>query len=470
MWSLLAAFAIVAQAPAAVAGTGALTLREAIAEALAASPALGSAQDARQIADIGERVAASHFGIDVAPALRAATSAAGRGEGGLGLDVTKRFRLGTELRVGASGFQIAGPLESRGSGYSVGISQPLLRGLGGAPSAALTQSRRDIVASDRALIEARQDLIVTVAASYLEVLQLDRQVAVAELAIDRAERLLVSSRARASVGLATRLDVSRADYFAAQSEAILLHQREARDGALDRLKALLGRPIEGAIALASADLSNPSALLDDFLPPAAPSGAMAEEMVAMAHARRLDLIETRDRIGDARRAKTVATWNLLPDLIVHATYSRHEFASNGSRMAVGDDGWRVGVSTGYSLLRAQAGAAAASATVSIRAAERALADAERRVTVEVRRAHRQWVRTAATIDLQSKAVQFAERQVRLAEIRAERGIADNFDVVDAEGNLYQAQTALIEAQAARALAALLLRRAAGALDPAEYAR
>jgi outer membrane protein TolC len=58
----------------------------------------------------------------------------------------------------------------------------------------------------------------------------------------------------------------------------------------------------------------------------------------------------------------------------------------------------------------------------------------------------------------------AERQLRLAEIRYERGVAGNFDVTDAENNLYQANTALVAAQAAHALAGLTLRRVVGALD------
>lgn len=464
-WAAAVALALQAPPQGVDAAAAPLTLRAAIAEALGASPALGPAQDGRALAGIGERVAASSFGIDVIPSIRAGTGADGRREGGLGVDVTKRFRTGTEVRLGASRFEMTGPFGSRSASYSLGISQPLLRGWGAA-SATLTQARRDVVASDRALVEARQDLIVDVAAGYLDALQLQRQTGVAALALARAGRLLASSRARARVGLATELDVSRADYLVAQSEAAMLHQREALEGALDRLKDILGRPIDDVITLAGADLADPAAMLDDFLPPVAP-GASSDDFIAMARARRLDLVESRDRTVDARRAETVAKWDLLPDLTVHATYVR-QVAGRDPAVMFGDEGWRFGVSTGYSLLRAPAAAAAAGAAISVRAADRALAAAERRVTGEVRRAHREWERTGATIALQTKAVALAERQLRLAQIRAERGIADNFDVIDAESNLYEAQTALIQAQAARALAAMMLRRSTGALDPERY--
>ena len=40
----------------------------------------------------------------------------------------------------------------------------------------------------------------------------------------------------------------------------------------------------------------------------------------------------------------------------------------------------------------------------------------------------------------SKAVGLAERQVRLAQLRAERGLAGRFDIIDAEAALFDAHT------------------------------
>ncbi|MCC6990666.1 MAG: TolC family protein, partial [Acidobacteria bacterium] len=91
-----------------------------------------------------------------------------------------------------------------------------------------------------------------------------------------------------------------------------------------------------------------------------------------------------------------------------------------------------------------------------------------RAAADVRRAHRGWARSAETLAIHQRAVGLAEKQLRLAELRYERGLAGNFDVVDAENNLFQAQSALIGAEIERGLAALRLRRAAGALDPREF--
>jgi outer membrane protein TolC len=61
-------------------------------------------------------------------------------------------------------------------------------------------------------------------------------------------------------------------------------------------------------------------------------------------------------------------------------------------------------------------------------------------------------------------VTLAERQLRLAELRYESGVAGNFDVVDAANSLFQANSGLIAAQADRAVLGLMLRRVSGMLD------
>ena len=97
-----------------------------------------------------------------------------------------------------------------------------------------------------------------------------------------------------------------------------------------------------------------------------------------------------------------------------------------------------------------------------------LAEAERRVRADVRQAYRAWLRSAASVELEGRSVGLAEKQVRLATLRYERGIASNFDVVEAENTLLQAEASLISARLDRVIAGLQLRRACGRLDPREF--
>jgi len=61
-------------------------------------------------------------------------------------------------------------------------------------------------------------------------------------------------------------------------------------------------------------------------------------------------------------------------------------------------------------------------------------------------------------------VQVAEQQRRLATLRYQRGLASNFDVVDAEGSLVLARSALVNLLTSYQVARIELMRVTGGLD------
>jgi outer membrane protein len=435
-----------------------LTLRQAIVEALAASPALRVPDDGRTLALIRERQSAARFGLKVTPSFQTGSDPFGLNQRTMGVAVAKRLPSGTTIRMDATSSQFGESAASwRDTGYAIGISQPLLRGWTAVGSADLRQAQRNTQSATRAYVDARQRLVVAVADAYFSIVRARRLVDAAERALDRASRLRTSSEARAKAGLATELDVLRADLLASQAEAALAGERETLETAIDALKILIGRGPDAAIDVADAEVGDLGA----------PADEPVERFVRDALDSRVDVREARDRIDDAKRAQTVARWNLLPPITFDAQYSRRGIGGGPAAAAFATlfNGWRFGVSTSYALDRSEETAAAAAAAVTVRAVERDAEDTERRVADEVRRAYRAWTRTLTTVAIQSKAVGLAERQVELAQIRYERGVAGNFDVTDAENNLFQAQAALIGAQVERALAGLTLRRVSGTIDP-----
>jgi outer membrane protein TolC len=433
---------VVASSSTARADVRPLTLRQAIAEALAHSPLLRVPDDRRTVAGIRERQAAAQFGFRLTPTFQAGSDPQGLSTRSVGMSLTRRLPFGTQFQLSADSVDLGQRGgQSRDTGFTVGISQPLLRGWTAVASAPLHDARRGSQSAARSYDDARQDLVLSVADAYFAVVRTQRLVDTAGRALERAIQLKRSSDGRAKVGLATELDVLRADVLASQSEAALVFQREALAGTMDDLKRLLGRPADAEMHLADTDVAE-----------IAVAGSL-ELFVRTALATRLDVREARDRIAD--------------DL--DATYTRRGLAAIGAHSFEQlYSGLRVGLSTTYSFDRSDDLAAVAIADVAVRAAERESMDKERLVTDEVRRAYRAWSRSATTIEIQSKAVALAERQLRLAELRYARGIADNFDVIDAENALFQAQAALIAAQADRALASLSLRRVAGMIDPDHF--
>jgi len=446
-----------------------LTLLEAVSLALSHSPELRPATDRVSLTQIQERLAESTFGLKVTPSFGSGQNPYGLNQQSVGLAVSKRLPLGTQVSLmadssrweGAGG----GSWTSRDGGYAFNIVQPLLRGTGPSATIDLVNARRGVQRSDRQLRESRQQIVVNVADQYFSAARLMRLTATSHLALERAHRLRAASEARASVGLATQLDVLRAELLAARAEADLELQQEALSSAMDLLKLSIGRSPDSWLEIAEPDVEGDPFGVERY------AAQPVEDLVMLAIATRPDIAESRASLDDARRNQTVARWNLLPELNLNMSYARRGLGS--FQPALLNDllgGWRFGVSSSYSLDRSAQTASAATAGIELLAAERNVVETERRLATEVRRAHRAWARTTESIAIQQKAVDLADKQRRLAQLRYERGIASNFDVIDAEQHVSQAHASLIAAQVDRQLAGLRLLRTLGTLSPEELRR
>lgn len=438
----------------------ALSLKEALVEALRSSRVLRAPATAKAAAEVRQEFASAAFDVKFEPSLSAGTGAQGLNGLGAGIGLSKRLLSGADVRIAAdttSYLTSIGPL--RDVGYSLDVRQPLLRGLGPGRTADLVSARRGVTTADRALRQSEQDLIIDVARAYFDVVRQQRLVAAGEQARDRADNLRRASEARVQVGLATQLDVLRADLLVSQTDATLSDQREMLAASLDRLNLLLGRPLDSSMQIAEDGAQIPAELTTIG------TTAGLEELIALATASRLEIAEARERLQNAERETRIAQWNLLPQIDLRATYSRRGLGGpSASLLNDPTEGWRIGMSTTYGFDRSAGSAAVATSRLGIQTATVVLEDVRQRVAVEVRAAWRGRERAEGVVAIQEKAVEIAEKQLRLAQLRYGRGLAGNFDVVDAEGQLFQAWSALIAAQLERELSLLILSRAAGTLN------
>jgi outer membrane protein TolC len=455
---------VAASQPASAAiGAGGLTLQAALREALRQSPDLRPADDAAELARVSYERARAQFALQFAPNVSTQNNPGGLAYDQIGLAMSKRTATGAVLGVRLDTSSYGNTVASvRDRGYAISISQPLLRGFGVATRAELTGARRLLQTADRRRGEAEQALVLAVAEAYFAVVGHERLLEATGRSRDRARRLREASERRAAVGLATQLDVFRADLFASQADAALAAQVEVVEESRDRLKRLVGRDVSSPLEL------DATGAIDMLV---ATTGSF-DDIAALAAASldaRLDVVEARSRVDDARRAARVARWDLLPPVALDVSYASRRLGATSGLGMLGN-GWHVGLSASYSLDRAAERATAASSSIAERSARREAGDVAERAVADVRRAHRAWSRSAETLAIHQRAADLAGKQLRLAELRYERGLAGNFDVVDAENNLFQAQSALIGAEIERGLSALRLRRAAGTLDPREFVR
>lgn len=342
------------------------------------------------------------------------------------------------------------------------LTQPLLRGLG--PNAAffdLRNSRRQRVSQERALELARQRVAVEVSRAFYLVLQQRLLLAVARQSLARSEGLLKASEARLQVGLVSKLDVFRAQLQAAQTRETMVRSEAALQDALEQFRQLLGRAPSEPLEPESTRLSEEVAGVLEPL----------EVLVERAREQRLDLHETRDQVEDARRSASLARQELLPQLDLNLGVARTgQGPGFGSAWRAGDSRVSLSFTASYPLERSTRAVNKAVAEIELDARTRGLRQREWEVESEVRAAVRDLDQIRKSVELQQTAVEVAEQQRRLATLRYQRGLASNFDVVEAEGNLVVARSALVGLLTRHQVALVELRRVTGALDvEAEFA-
>jgi outer membrane protein TolC len=265
-----------------------------------------------------------------------------------------------------------------------------------------------------------------------------------------------ASEARMAVGLASKLDVFRAELQASQTEDALVQAQASLDESKENFRLLLGLPAGAPVEPAASTLDEAEVEL-----------APVEEMVATAFRHRPELEEARDQIDDARRTASLAKQNLLPQLDLTVAVSRLGFGpSFGDSLDTGDTQLNVFLSTSYPLERSADRANRAISELEVDAQRRALQQREQDVEAEVRSAVRNIERIRKSVELQKKSVEFSEQQLRLASLRYQRGLASNFDVVEAEGSLVTARSALVGLLTDLQVARVQLLRVLGTLDVA----
>src|SRR5262249_54818053 len=152
-----------------------------------------------------------------------------------GLLVSKQLVTGGQVFVNVSSYDLGTATHLRDAGYTIGVSQPLFRGFGVTATADLTAAERANTAASPGPTAARAVLVVRVTQQYFAVVKQQRLLAAARDALDRATKLKIASRARTRVGLATELDVLRAEIQESQMSAALASAEGALAAARDQL-------------------------------------------------------------------------------------------------------------------------------------------------------------------------------------------------------------------------------------------
>jgi outer membrane protein TolC len=292
-----------------------------------------------------------------------------------------------------------------------------------------------------------QAVLTDVAGSYFTHLRNLRRLDVLDANIARARSLLELARNQLNAGVATQIDVTRAEAQLAIAEQARLQQVTTLYESELFLKRLLDVDPANALRLENFQVrrTNPTLF------------ALSEQKTAFE--KRADYLAAQKALEQARINVRTATFERLPALTVTGNY--------GVASAKFDDDnkqeqWSAGVGISMPIfdgLRASADRRLALSRQ--RSQEMRVHNLELQISSELRLAVQDAGSRNAQIAVAEKNLALAQQELQLAQQRYQQGVADNREVVEAQNRLAIAEDNLVEAVYQYNLSRVELARAKG---------
>lgn len=295
---------------------------------------------------------------------------------------------------------------------------------------------------------AREQVASGTGLIYLEALRADRAVAAAQANVELAEALLKLAQDQRNAGVATGVDVTRAQTRLAEQQVGLAQAQTSSEQARLNLQRVVGLPLGSALTL-----TDRLRFVDEPLP-------SVETAVAQADHDRREIQVAEEQNKVSRREHQAARGEYLPSLEVVGDYGSSGITPNSFDLPTR----RVALQLNVPLFNG--GLTRGRVTVAAsreRQTELELASIRGQVEEDVRLALTTLRTAAVQVHAAEESVTLAQREVEMARDRFKAGVGDNLEVITAQTSLANARvaqvTALAEHNAARLNLAAALGRA-----------
>lgn len=293
---------------------------------------------------------------------------------------------------------------------------------------------------------AVQLVLSSVAQSYFAHLRNLRRLEVLDANIARARSLLDLAKNQLTAGVATQIDVTRAESQLAQAEQARLQQLTSDVQSELLLKRAIDIPISQPLKLADFSVRRGESSLQVF----------AEDKTTFE--KRADYLRAQKALEQAKQEVRTTKFERLPTLTAGGTYGRG--AANFDDQ-LGTQ-WSANIGLSVPIFDAfRAGADKRLAQSRMRSQELRLHNLELQISAELRLAAQDASSRNAQVAVAEKGQKLAQDQLRLAQQRYQNGVADNREVVEAQTQLAVADDNLLEAVFQYNLSRVELARARG---------
>lgn len=339
-------------------------------------------------------------------------------------------RISAAFVMDFSRFLSGGPTTLAQSSLSATLVRPLLRNAGfKRETENLTQSERDLLYALRTFTRYRKDFTVQIASDYYGVLR--ERDAVRNYYVNWQSSRTMGEQVRelAKEGRRSQTDLGRTEQQELTAESTWINAVRSYRQSLDSFKIRLGLSTDAKIVLDDRDLKELSIRHPQI---------SSEDATRVALAARLDYQNSRDAVEDAKRKVKLAADNLKGDvsLTAAASFNSDPNKTTGFPLPELDRyRWNAGLDVNLPLNRKAERNAYRQALIAQGQAERALAQLEDEIKLEVRENWRLLEQARRTYEISETSVKTAERRVDEQTVLAEVGRAVAINQIDAQNAL-----------------------------------
>jgi len=292
-----------------------------------------------------------------------------------------------------------------------------------------------------------QSAMTSVAQTFFTHLRNLRRIDVLDANTARSKALVDLARNQLSAGVATQIDVTRAESLLAQAEQARLQQDTVVYQSALLLQRLLDLNPARKLALANFEVRRVNA------------GSFAEGFEQTTFAKRADWLRAQKAVDQAKIDVQTAKFQRLPALALSGEYgyAAAVVLDNANKQA-----WFAGATVTVPIFDGlKSGADRRAALSRQRSQALRLHNLELQISVELRLAQQDADSRFAQIAVAEKGLHLAEQELELAQKRFQQGVADNREIIEAQNRLAIASDGRVEAVYQYNLSRVELARAKG---------
>ena len=353
--------------------------------------------------------------------------------------VRQELPTGAQVTVGMDLFHETGDSwagnDALEGGAQIELRQPLMRGGRIYVATAPIRDAEYTVGIFESQLRA-QILQVTAEAkqAYYNTILAARLIQVTEQAIGRDHELIEASQALFRAGRASQRDIVSAEIQLSKDLSQLARRRESLGVAQLTLRDVLGLAIGEYLEPADATI------------PFDPVEMRVDEWIERALSNRPEIHQIQYRLDQSALALRVASNDVLPKLDLVGLLRRNDVDKAASQVwGFDSQSWIAGFEFEVPFGNVAARERMRAAALLYARIERELENQRRLIEFEVREEGIGLRKNLEELDAQTAKVEQARTKLDIAQVRYQRGIADNLDVTDAQQDLSDAESDLLSA-------------------------